>query len=250
MSGKKPISIEIISQFEHGQEATEHTLKLIVAYLLSNVNPTHLAEQNAPDALKTKSNTSFTSTGPRDEEDKTNFSVLNKEIKRTHPTAIACFDIDDTLLHDSDSPSGIEPNYAVLDLLKRLYELGVKIHLITARREEEDMRRLTIEELHGKDKEVNVEGMYESLSMAPEQERKNMSTISRWKMQTRKEIAQSYKCPITLSVGDQWGDCLVLNKDQDLETLDTIVGVESTPYILMRPHDQVSLWALKLRALS
>ena len=67
---------------------------------------------------------------------------------------------------------------------------------------------------------------------------------------TRKEIAQSYKCPITLSVGDQWGDCLVLNKDQDLETLDTIVGVESTPYILMRPHDQVSLWALKLRALS
>jgi hypothetical protein len=127
--------------------------------------------------------------------------------------------------------------------------LGVEIHLITARRDDEEMRQITLEELHGKDPEINVKGMYKSLFMAPEKERESMSTISRWKMESRKSIAQLYKCPITLSVGDQWGDCLVLNVDEDLDKLDDIVGVEEEPYVLMRPHDRVSLWALKLRAL-
>lgn len=231
---KADIQLEIIGQFAHGQEAVEHTLKLMIAYLLSNVNTTKLANENAPDALALKS------------ED--NIETHELEEKQS-PRAIACFDIDDTILHDSDSTSGIEPNFAVLQLLHRLHELGVEIHLITARRDDEEMRQITLEELHGKDPEINVKGMYKSLFMAPEKERESMSTISRWKMESRKSIAQLYKCPITLSVGDQWGDCLVLNVDEDLDKLDDIVGVEEEPYVLMRPHDRVSLWALKLRAL-
>ena len=232
---KADIQLEIIGQFAHGQEAVEHTLKLMIAYLLSNVNTTKLANENAPDALALKSS-----------ED--NIETQELEEKQS-PRAIACFDIDDTILHDSDSTSGIEPNFAVLQLLHRLHELGVEIHLITARRDDEEMRQITLEELHGKDPEINVKGMYKSLFMAPEKERESMSTISRWKMESRKSIAQLYKCPITLSVGDQWGDCLVLNVDEDLDKLDDIVGVEEEPYVLMRPHDRVSLWALKLRAL-
>lgn len=232
---KADIQLEIIGQFAHGQEAVEHTLKLMIAYLLSNVNTTKLANENAPDALPLKSS-----------ED--NIETQELEEKQS-PRAIACFDIDDTILHDSDSTSGIEPNFAVLQLLHRLHELGVEIHLITARRDDEEMRQITLEELHGKDPEINVKGMYKSLFMAPEKERESMSTISRWKMESRKSIAQLYKCPITLSVGDQWGDCLVLNVDEDLDKLDDIVGVEEEPYVLMRPHDRVSLWALKLRAL-
>ena len=231
---KADIQLEIIGQIAHGQEAVEHTLKLMIAYLLSNVNTTKLANENAPDALALKS------------ED--NIETHELEEKQS-PRAIACFDIDDTILHDSDSTSGIEPNFAVLQLLHRLHELGVEIHLITARRDDEEMRQITLEELHGKDPEINVKGMYKSLFMAPEKERESMSTISRWKMESRKSIAQLYKCPITLSVGDQWGDCLVLNVDEDLDKLDDIVGVEEEPYVLMRPHDRVSLWALKLRAL-
>jgi hypothetical protein len=230
---KADIQLEIIGQFAHGQEAVEHTLKLMIAYLLSNVNTTKLANENAPDALAFNN---------KDETDETTETQLS-------PKAIACFDIDDTILHDSDSTSGIEPNFAVLQLLHRLHELGVEIHLITARRDDEEMRQITLEELHGKDPQINVKGMYKSLFMAPEKERDSMSTISRWKMESRKSIAQLYKCPITLSVGDQWGDCLVLNVDEDLDKLDDIVGVENEPYVLMRPHDRVSLWALKLRAL-
>jgi hypothetical protein len=230
---KADIQLEIIGQFAHGQEAVEHTLKLMIAYLLSNVNTTKLANKNAPDALAFNN---------KDETDETAETQVS-------PRAIACFDIDDTILHDSDSTSGIEPNFAVLQLLHRLHELGVEIHLITARRDDEEMRQITLEELHGKDPQINVKGMYKSLFMAPEKERDSMSTISRWKMESRKSIAQLYKCPITLSVGDQWGDCLVLNVDEDLDKLDDIVGVENEPYVLMRPHDRVSLWALKLRAL-
>jgi hypothetical protein len=229
---KADIQLEIIGQYAHGTEAVEHTLKLMISYLLSNVNTAKLAAKNAPEALLTQPKTNAIETNL--------FNV---------PRAIACFDIDDTILHDSDAPSGIEPNFAVLQLLHRLHQLNVEIHLITARRDDEEMRKITLEELHGKDREVNVEGMYKSLSMAPEKTRESMSTISRWKMESRKAIAQLYKCPITLSVGDQWGDCLVLNVDEDLDKLDDIVNVKDEPYVLMRPHDRVSLWALKLRAL-
>jgi hypothetical protein len=232
---KADIQLEVIAQYEHSKQAVEHILKLFISYLLSNVNTTRLAEKSAPCAIM-----------PCDENDR--FRVEDP----THDgqvRAIACFDIDDTILHDSDSSSGIEPNFAVLQLLHRLFELNVDIHLITARRDDEEMRTLTLEELHGKDPQVNVKGMYKSLSMAPEKERENMSTISRWKMKCRKSIAQYYKCPITVSVGDQWGDCLVLNSDDDLDKLDDIVGVKDEPYVVMRPHDKVSLWALKLRAL-
>ena len=236
---KADIQLEVIRQFHHGQEAVEHTLKLMVSYLLSNVDPTKLASQSSVDVISASS--SSTNNADNETSD-SNF--------RSNVRAIACFDIDDTILHDSNSKSGIEPNFAVLKLLHRLYELGVDIHLITARKDDEEMRQLTLDELHGKDENINVWGKYETLSLAPEHVRTNMTTISRWKMERRREIAQKYKCPITLSVGDQWGDCLVLNVDEDLDKLDEIVGVDEQPYVLMRPHDKVSLWALKLRALS
>jgi hypothetical protein len=241
---KADIKLEIIGQYDHGREAVEHTLKLMISYLLSNVNTKKLAIKNAPDSILPCELVPLEFMAEEDTD------LNQNKFNKVGPRAIACFDIDDTILHDSDSNSGIEPNFAVLQLLHRLYELNVEIHLITARKDDEEMRQITLEELHGKDKEINLQGMYKTLSMAPEKDRDSMSTISRWKMQRRKHIAQFYKCPITLSVGDQWGDCLVLNSDEDLEKLDTIVGVEEQPYVLMRPHDKVSLWALKLRALA
>jgi hypothetical protein len=244
---KADIQLEVIAQYEHSKQAVEHILKLFVSYLLSNVDTTRLAEKSAPCAIMPcEDNDRFRVEGFRVE----GFRVEDpRDVHDGQVRAIACFDIDDTILHDSDSSSGIEPNFAVLQLLHRLFELNVDIHLITARRDDKEMRTLTLEELHGKDPQVNVKGMYKSLSMAPEKERDNMSTISRWKMKCRKSIAQYYKCPITVSVGDQWGDCLVLNSDDDLDKLDDIVGVKDEPYVVMRPHDKVSLWALKLRAL-
>jgi hypothetical protein len=234
---KADIQLEVIAQYEHGKEAVEHVLKLVISYLLSNVDAARLAAKSAPCAIMPCT------------ESLDHIGLYESQIVQDQTRAIACFDIDDTILHDSDSLSGIEPNHSVLQLLHRLYELNVDIHLITARRDDDEMRKLTLEELHGKDPNVNVKGMYKSLSMAPEKDRESMSTISRWKMKSRKLIAQFYKCPITVSVGDQWGDCLVLNSDDDLDKLDDIVGVKEEPYVVMRPHDKVSLWALKLRAL-
>ena len=222
------MKIEVLGQYEHGAEAVHHALNLVISYLISvdlkESTPDKIALKNAPLALLNETSTAD-----------------------TVPSAIACFDIDATLLFDEENATlGIEPNRNVLMLLNRLHELGVEIHLITARRNDEEMRLETLKELHSS--AINIEGKYKTLSLAPERHRSNMSTISRWKMECRRLIAMRYRCPITISIGDQWGDIVVLRTEDDLDKLDEVVGTENMPYVVVRTHDGCGLWGLKLRS--
>jgi hypothetical protein len=93
-----------------------------------------------------------------------------------------------------------------------LYELGVEIHLITARLDCKEMIEASKEEM----KELGVK--YHSLTLAPPYARKNMASVSQWKMLTRKSIAKlDTHNPIVLTVGDQWGDMVVLKTDDNID---------------------------------
>jgi hypothetical protein len=155
--------------------------------------------------------------------------------------AIAVFDIDDTLIFDVD-PQPL-PHPIVIELFDKLHALGVEVHLVTARVDEEDMRRITVSELA----EAGVRN-YKSLSFAPQSARSSMKDVSTWKMETRRSIATHHKSPITLTVGDQWGDMVVLKHDSSIDKLDKQFGTRLLPYLIVRPEDAVSLWGLKLPA--
>ena len=124
-----------------------------------------------------------------------------------------------------------------------MYELGVEIHLITARLDCKEMIEASKEEM----KELGVK--YHSLTLAPPYARKNMASVSQWKMLTRKSIAKlDTHNPIVLTVGDQWGDMVVLKTDDNIDDLNDAFKVYEKPYVLCRPEDKVSLWGLKLPA--
>jgi hydroxymethylpyrimidine pyrophosphatase-like HAD family hydrolase len=217
--------MEILGQYADGSEAVTHALKLVVAYTLEiqdAESKEHLALNYAPE-------------------------VLGRKIsRRKNAKAVVVFDIDDTLLFDVQvSPSrgqNIIPHQIVVDLLHRLRQLGAEIHLVTARLHDEDYYKETEKEL----KTLGI--VYNSLTLAPEKARVDMAAVSQWKMQIRKKIASETRAPITLTIGDQWGDMIVLKEDDQIDEFDEKYTAHSVPYIVLRPADKVSLWGLKLPA--
>ena len=156
------------------------------------------------------------------------------------PTVV--FDIDATLLHDSDSPKQpAKPIASMVDLLRKLQSHGVQIALVTARLDDSSMRL---------DTETTLRSLGISdckhLHLAPEAARRNMAAVSHWKHKTRGEIAKKERGPIVLSVGDQWGDLIPLSAERDIDAMDEAFGVRHAPYLLVRPHDGVTMWGLKL----
>lgn len=219
--------MEILGQYADGSEAVTHALKLVVAYTLDvhdAESKEHLAQKYAPDVLG------------------------RKKPRRKNARAVVVFDIDDTLLFDVQAaPSrsqNIIPHQIVVDLLLRLRQIGAEIHLVTARLNDPDYYRETENEL----KSLNI--AYNSLTLAPPKARIDMSSVSLWKMQMRKKIASETRAPITLTIGDQWGDMVVLKEDGQIDEYDEKFSATSVPYIVLRPADNVSLWGLKLPAYS
>jgi hypothetical protein len=137
-------------------------------------------------------------------------------------------------------------NHIVVDLMLRLVQIGAAVHLVTARLEEAAYIEETKKELESLG--IIFEKHYSSLTLAPAKYRTNMAAISKWKMETRRKIAKELRAPITLTVGDQWGDMIVLKTDEDIKTLNEKHKANDLPYILLRPSDGVSLWGLKLPA--
>lgn len=166
------------------------------------------------------------------------------------PRGLLVFDIDDTLLFDAPAADGIVPHQDVVDLLRRAHHLGAEVHLVTARLNDDDMVAATRAELDGEpaDGGLGLAGLYASLSLAPARARTSMASVSRWKMAQRRRIAQERGAAVTLTVGDQWGDMVVLADDEEIDELDDRFAAQTDPYIIVRPYDQVSLWGLKLPA--
>ena len=174
-------------------------------------------------------------------------AALAKQHARSLPSAqgtqapLVVFDIDATLVNESEDGCAAQPLDATLDLLKKLQKLGVHLALVTARLDEPQMRRDTEATL----RKLGLSA-WNHLLLAPETARVNMAAVSRWKHSKRAELARSLKQPVVLSVGDQWGDLLPLKADKDIDAMDAAFGVRHAPFQLVRPHDGYTMWGLKL----
>jgi hypothetical protein len=212
--------MKILGQYKKLDEAVSLALKLVLSYI------------NVACDQKKREELAGTYTP----------NVLTRAKKRTTSCALVVFDIDDTLIFDHSKRGKPKKNKLVFDLLVRLKEVGAQIHLVTARVKDEQMIKETEAEL------LAMKIPYDSLHLAPEVSRKNMATVSRWKMMTRRSIGAKALSPIVLTVGDQWGDMVVLPDEDKITLLDETYKTSDSPYIVLRPSDNVSLWGLKLQA--
>jgi len=146
----------------------------------------------------------------------------------------AVFDIDDTLIFDDNRQT---PNVQVRHLLDVARAHGLKIHLVTARERSAEVSKWTRDELrrHG----IH----YESLALAPKKARESMKDVSAWKHSER----DRHK-PVVISVGDQWGDLVLLEKEEDIIALDAHYNTRETPWVIMKPNDGVTVYGIKLFA--
>jgi len=161
--------------------------------------------------------------------------LLSQHIGTTNSKDLQCvFDIDDTLIFDDDRAT---PNIQVKHLLEVARAYGCKIRLVTAREKSPEVLRWTRQELkrHGI--------TYDSLALAPKRSRNSMADVSRWKASERQKYA-----PILLTVGDQWSDIIVLQNDDDIDALDKVLKTVDSPWLLVRPHDNIAEYGLKLMA--
>ena len=218
----------ILGQYSNGGEAVTHALSLVRGFMsLDQTRKKTLASKYAP------------------------LSQGRGGAQRQTLSATVVFDIDDTLLFDVTKKNqrvGVIPHQIIVDLLYKLCELGATVHLVTARLDDEEYVKETKNELSS----LNIlEGThYKTLTLAPPQCRVDMSKVSKWKMMQRKKLANDSKTGVTLTVGDQWGDMIVLSKDEKIDELDELYRVDSRPYLVVRPNDGVSFWGLKLPSYS
>lgn len=147
------------------------------------------------------------------------------------------FDIDDTIIFDDYRGS---MNHQIVSLLRILQDRGYKIHFVTARHI--SMRAET-------EKELREKGVkYDTLALCPDATRKaaespnGMAIIAQWKHSER-----ALHKPI-LSVGDQWGDMILLTQDSDIDRLDKECNSKEYPWHIVKPNDNVTTYGLKLMA--
>jgi hypothetical protein len=201
--------MEIVRKFNDSNAAVTFILKLVIKFLLST-NKKQIVKEHT-------------------------------EAELNNDTLVAIFDIDDTLIFDvqkKGKKNKILPNEPVLKLMRRLDSLGIEVHLITARLNEPEVVKMTQRELQ------QVNAVYHSLTLAPERVRTSMTAVSAWKRQTRYDIANEKKTVVLLSVGDQWGDIVQLRQEEEIDAFDKRYG--SDVYMILRPHDKISIWGLKL----
>ena len=147
------------------------------------------------------------------------------------------FDIDDTLIFDDDRTT---PNVQVKHLLDVARACGYKIHLVTAREKSAEVTKWTRDELrrHGI--------RYESLALAPKKVRTSMKDVALWKHSERK--SHSAQGPVVMSVGDQWGDGILIRDENHIDELNQKYNIDEWPWIILSPKDGVTLYSFKLMA--
>jgi len=70
-----------------------------------------------------------------------------------------------------------------------------------------------------------------------------MATVAAWKHSERARNA-----PVVVSVGDQWGDLLLLEDETDIDTLNVRHKTHDTPWVIVKPNDSVTVYGVKLMA--
>jgi hypothetical protein len=161
-------------------------------------------------------------------------SLLISEYQPTGPTMQAVFDIDDTLIFDDERQT---PNIQVKHLLEVARAHGCKIHLVTARERSPEVTKWTRDEL----RRQGIQ--FDSLALAPAKCRETMATVAAWKHSERARNA-----PVVVSVGDQWGDLLLLADEADIDLLNARHKTHDTPWVIVQPNDAVTVYGVKLMA--
>lgn len=161
-------------------------------------------------------------------------SLLLSEYQSTAPVLHAVFDIDDTLIFDDERQT---PNIQVKHLLEVARAHGCKIHLVTARERSAEVTKWTRDEL----RKQGIQ--YDSLALAPSKSRETMATVAAWKHSERARHA-----PVVVSVGDQWGDLLLLSEESDIALLNARHKTHETPWVIIEPKDSVTVYGVKLMA--
>ena len=168
-----------------------------------------------------------------------------QNLSRTNSKEVV-FEIDDTLIF-ADNRKKPTVNAQIIALLSYLYKSGYKIHLVTARLDDDEMRQFTNEELSkikiptDDDKKKTLVSIIKSLSLCPESDRETGVSISKWKASCRNRLK-----PVALSVGDQWSDLFVLKDETDFDTLDRDYEVDQYPWVVVEPQDNITFLGLKL----
>jgi predicted HAD superfamily phosphohydrolase YqeG len=158
-------------------------------------------------------------------------NLISEHITSNDGDHCAVFDIDDTLIFDDQNET---PNIQVKHLLEVARAYGYKIHLITARERNPTVMKWTRDEL----RRHSIQ--YETLVLAPKKSRDNMASVALWKHSER-----SKHKPV-LSVGDQWGDLILIKSENDIPKFDEQHNSAEHPWILFCPNDGVTKFALKL----
>lgn len=115
-------------------------------------------------------------------------------------------DIDETILFNKKC-NKIEINYIVRQLFGLCKNLGVSVYIITARPDNPDNRKFTVDDL------TNCgypPGSYEHLYMQPERLYNSRRNFSSFKATTREKIVRDTGKTLVLNVGDQWSDMMKL----------------------------------------
>jgi hypothetical protein len=225
---------QVLGQYSDAYSAVTHCIKLVNSLLNTLV----------PDAEENKNKVAHETLKLISECYAKNVTLKKHSSSSSTKNGVAVFDIDDTVLLDDSSTSRnvTIPNSMIIELFKKLKNLDIEIHFVTARLKCDEMIEETKKELET----LGLEGLYDTLSLAPQNHRKNLATISLWKMNQRKKIAEKSNQCIILSVGDQWGDLIVIKSENDIKTFDDKYRSYSAPYIVIRSNDGVTLWGLKL----
>lgn len=150
------------------------------------------------------------------------------DVRAQHPDArlLAVFDIDDTLL--VETPSGeLVSNTPVVDLYHHCLNVGVKVHIVTAR--SRHARSATLEDLHG----AGVEG-WRDLHMM--HDRLAVDDVAPWKERIRWHTwiasrGDDDAARLLFTVGDQWWD--LLGTDETIEQAQDMYGDDENATILL-----------------
>lgn len=163
-----------------------------------------------------------------------------KHFIKSKKEACVVFDIDDTLIESEQGRSIAETQ----TLVKFCKNNNIKIYFITARLKARDVILDTLKELESN----NILIPEENLRLAPGSHRTTFAKISQWKSQARQSIRDEIGHPITFTLGDQWGDLIILKCEKELDILNRkFYKKDSLPgSILIRTEDNLSLWGLKL----
>lgn len=152
--------------------------------------------------------------------------------RHSHGSGHAVFDIDDTLIFDNEHET---PNLQIMHLVDVARAYGLDVHLVTARMHAPDVVSWTRAQLR------RHKIKYNTLALAPEAVRESMSSVAKWKHEQRAKHGQVF-----LSVGDQWGDLMLLTDDSEIRKLDRAHNVETGPWVIIQPNDSVTQYGLKL----